>query len=94
MIESISIKNYRGIENLELNNFKKYNFFVGDNSSCKTTLLEAIFSSTISNLYGIINVANTKGEAVKCENINSFFYNADTDNNIEFFLNEKIKTII
>lgn len=94
MIESISVKNYRGIESLELNNFKRYNFFVGDNSSCKTTLLEAIFCSTISNLYGVVNVANTKGETIKCENINSFFYNADTDNNIEFILNGNIKTII
>ena len=94
MIESISVKNYRGIENLELNNFKRYNFFVGDNSSCKTTLLEAIFSSTISNLSGIIVSTNSKGEILKSENINSLFYNADSSNEIEFVLNNSIKTRI
>lgn len=94
MIESISVKNYRGIESLELNNFKRYNFFVGDNSSCKTTLLEAIFSSTVSNLSGIISSTNTKGEILKTENINSLFYNADSNNEIEFILNNSIKTKI
>ena len=35
MIKSIRIKNYRGIKDLEIGNFKKYNFFIGDNGSKK-----------------------------------------------------------
>ena len=42
MIKSIRIKNYRGIKDLEIGNFKKYNFFIGDNGSKKTTILESI----------------------------------------------------
>ena len=42
MIKSIAIKNYRGIKDLEIGNFKKYNFFIGDNGSKKTTILESI----------------------------------------------------
>lgn len=30
MIKSIAIKNYRGIKDLEIDNFKKYNFFMYD----------------------------------------------------------------
>lgn len=42
MIKSIAIKNYRGIKDLEIGNFKKYNFFIEDNGSKKTTILESI----------------------------------------------------
>ena len=42
MIKSIAIKNYRGIKDLEIDNFKKYNFFIGDNGSKKTTILESL----------------------------------------------------
>lgn len=33
MIKSIVIKNYRGIRDLKIDNFKKYNFFIYDYGS-------------------------------------------------------------
>lgn len=95
MIEKISIENYRGIENLEVKNFKKYNLFVGDNSSCKTTLLEALFSAFLPNpSLDIVRLANHRGIIVKKENIHNFIYNADLKRNIKFILNDEIVTII
>jgi len=43
MFKSIKIKNLRAITDLEINNLGQVNLFVGQNSSGKTTLLEAIF---------------------------------------------------
>lgn len=95
MIEKILIENYRGIEKLEVNNFKKYNLFVGDNSSCKTTLLEALYSSFLINpSLDIITVANYRGMTVKKDNIHNLIYNADLNKNIVFTLNDNVTTII
>ena len=95
MIEKILIENYRGIEKLEVNNFKKYNLFVGDNSSCKTTLLEALYSSFLINpSLDIITVANYRGMTVKKDNIYNLIYNADLNKNIVFTLNDNVTTII
>lgn len=42
-IKSVSIKNFRGIENLDKPiNLSNLNVFIGDNATCKTTILEAI----------------------------------------------------
>ena len=43
MFKSIAIKNFRGIENLKLQNLNQVNIFVGENGVGKTTLLDAIF---------------------------------------------------
>lgn len=94
MINSISVKNFRGIKELYVDNFKKYNFFVGDNSSCKTTLLEAIVCSIPQWAEGIVITANSRGTKVSINNIHSFFYNADINNKIEFLLNGTVKTEI
>ncbi|WP_177161439.1 AAA family ATPase [uncultured Fusobacterium sp.] len=95
MIEKILIENYRGIEKLEVNNLKKYNIFVGDNSSCKTTLLEALFCSFFTSYAAdIVTMANYRGITVKKENIHNFIYNADLTKSIRFILDNKIETII
>jgi len=41
-LNSLSIKNFRGINNLELNNLSNINILVGDNNCGKTSVLEAI----------------------------------------------------
>ncbi len=43
MFKKIAIENFRGITNLELNNLRKFNLFVGKNNCGKTSLLESIF---------------------------------------------------
>ena len=93
-IKSINIRNYRGIDEMEINNLEKFNIFVGDNSSCKTTVMEAIYSARPFIQEGLITTANSRGMQVTSNNIYSFFYNADTKNDIEFVLNEKITTRI
>ena len=94
MIEKIEIKNYRGIEEISIDNFKKYNIFVGDNSSCKTSVMEAIYSSLPNVRDGIITTANSRGMQVRLDNIHNFFYNADIKKEIQFILDDKIITKI
>ena len=84
MIEKIRIKNYRGIKSLEINNLKKYNFFIGNNGSSKTTSLEAIFSAIPNDGNAIVIMANSRGMQVKLNNNNSFFYNSNISDDIEF----------
>ena len=42
-LKNIEIKNFRGIKNLKINDLKKINFFFGEASSGKTSVLEAIY---------------------------------------------------
>lgn len=44
--KNIKIKNFRGIENLEINDLGRVNVLVGKNNSGKSTVLEAIFLLT------------------------------------------------
>ena len=94
MIEKIRIKNYRGIKSLEINNLKKYNFFIGNNGSSKTTSLEAIFSAIPNDGNAIVIMANSRGMQIKLSNNNSFFYNSNISDDIEFTLNDDITTKI
>lgn len=43
MLEYIKVKNFRSIDNLEVESLRKVNIFVGENNCGKTTLLEAIY---------------------------------------------------
>ena len=94
MIEKIRIKNYRGIKSLEIDNLKKYNFFIGNNGSSKTTSLEAIFSAIPNDGNAIVIMANSRGMQIKLSNNNSFFYNSNISDDIEFTLNDDITTKI
>ena len=42
MLKNIHIKNYRGIKDLEIKDFKKINLFVGDNGVGKSSILDYI----------------------------------------------------
>ena len=86
MIKSIAIKNYRGIKDLEINNFKKYNFFIGDNGSKKTTILESLGIAYLLDFFQILEYSIDRKIKLKKENISSLFYNSDINNNIEFIL--------
>ena len=44
--KNIKIENFRGIDTLEINDFKQINLFVGENNCGKTTILEALFLIT------------------------------------------------
>ena len=86
MIKSIAIKNYRGIKDLEIDNFKKYNFFIGDNGSKKTTILESLGIAYLLDFFQILEYSIDRKIKLKKENISSLFYNSDINNNIEFIL--------
>lgn len=42
IIDNLNIRSFKGIENLELEKCSDINIIVGDNNTCKTTVLEAI----------------------------------------------------
>ncbi|WP_339066480.1 AAA family ATPase [Fusobacterium animalis] len=86
MIKSIAIKNYRGIKDLEIDNFKKYNFFIGDNGSKKTTILESLGIAYLLDFFQILEYSIDRKIKLKKENVSSLFYNSDINNNIEFIL--------
>ena len=99
MIKSIKIKNYRGIKDLEIDNFKKYNFFIGDNGSKKTTILESLgIGVSLLDFDRILKNARNRKMKIKKENVSSLFFNSDTNNIIEFILettdNTKVETIV
>ena len=86
MIKSIKIKNYRGIKDLKIDNFKKYNFFIGDNGSKKTTILESLGIAYLLDFFQILEYSIDRKIKLKKENVSSLFYNSDINNNIEFIL--------
>lgn len=99
MIKSIRIKNYRGIKDLEIDNFKKYNFFIGDNGSKKTTILESLgIGVSLLDFDRILKNARNRKMKIKKENISSLFFNSDTTNVIDFILettdNVKVETAV
>lgn len=99
MIKSIKIKNYRGIKDLEIGNFKKYNFFIGDNGSKKTTILESLgIGVSLLDFDRILKNARNRKMKIKKENISSLFFNSDTTNVIDFILettdNVKVETTV
>lgn len=59
---SIDIKNFRGITDLTISDFKKINLLVGKNNCGKTSVLEAIFLSIgVSNPQLAINIDKFRG---------------------------------
>lgn len=60
--QQISIKNFRAIESLEMDNIKQINLLTGENNCGKTSVLEAIFLLVgMSNPQLAVNVHNFRG---------------------------------
>ncbi|WP_338794121.1 AAA family ATPase [Bernardetia sp. MNP-M8] len=81
MIESIFIKNYRNIEELELKNLKPINLITGKNNTGKTSLLEAfgIMVSQDSYKFFIKTAMQHSGVKYDIDNFHSF----PSENNIK-----------
>lgn len=45
MITKVYIRNFKGIKKCEINDLKKVNLFIGRNDSCKSTILEVMYST-------------------------------------------------
>jgi AAA15 family ATPase/GTPase len=91
LFNSLKIKHFRGIENLEINSLGRLNLFVGENNSGKTTILDALFMITNpANPKLIINTNNFRGFPRIDENFfSSFFHNFDISRNIEIDVSTK-----
>ncbi len=63
MIDSISIKKYRNLDELKINSLAKVNLITGRNNTGKSTLLEAIaLYATKCDLSVIIQLLEERGE--------------------------------
>jgi len=84
MIKNINIKNFRLFDNIEINNLKKINFFIGDNNCGKTSILEALLLITdMGNVAPLIDINNSRGIPVITENtLSNYFYNFDMSNKV------------
>lgn len=94
----LSINNFRGIQKLEIDDFKRVNLFLGKNNSGKTSLLEAIFLSVgISNPQLPVRIDEFRNLRYTEENdFRSAFYNLDYNNELKIvsnFENEHQRTL-
>jgi AAA15 family ATPase/GTPase len=82
---SIEIKNFRGISQIELNDFKSINLLVGKNNCGKTSLLEALFLSIgVSNPQLAITIDTFRGLLHnEIDDFQFIFFNLDPANEIE-----------
>ncbi|WP_157153678.1 AAA family ATPase [Brachyspira murdochii] len=89
MIKDLYIKNFRGFDELKIDNIKKINFLVGKNNSGKTSLLEAIIfilsQSRINIIENIKNISRIKENKAE---IKTLFYNFDYNNSINVNYNK------
>ncbi|WP_295295041.1 AAA family ATPase [uncultured Brachyspira sp.] len=83
MIKDLCIENFRGFDNLKIDNIKKINFLVGKNNCGKTTVLEAINLMIsildLNTAYYINAIRRIKEDPEELKNL---FHNFDCKNNI------------
>jgi AAA15 family ATPase/GTPase len=80
-LESIKIQNFRGFDNLEINNFSKINVLLGENNSGKTSILESVFLlSGISNPQLSLNINLWRGLPVDKSVLKYIFNNLEMKN--------------
>ncbi|WP_217650573.1 AAA family ATPase [Spirulina major] len=89
MLESLSIKNFRCFENLDVQGFKRVNLIGGKNNAGKTALLEALLLYFYPTPQSIIELKKLRKEAIYSKkNIlksvwDTFFYNRNATQDIE-----------
>jgi len=88
MFKSLKIKNFRGVESLELQDLNQINIFVGENGVGKTTLLDAVFIGINPNNAELAFRTNMfRGlENVDEDFWRLYFYNLDSKNIIQIDL--------
>lgn len=65
MLKKVMIENFRGISNLELNDLRQFNLFVGKNNCGKTSLLESIILiSTPGNQNVLVWINSMRGHYI------------------------------
>ena len=83
--ESVSIRRFRGLEHIELEDLGAVNLLVGANGSGKTSVLEAIFLlSGLSNAKLVLGVQNQRNHIVReFDDLSAIFHDLDIDRPIE-----------
>ncbi|MCT4613470.1 MAG: AAA family ATPase [Marinifilaceae bacterium] len=86
LIKSINIKNYRGFDSLEIDDFGHVNILIGNNNSGKSTILESIFLTIgMSNPSLPDNVNRFRGLNIKsADEFKFLFHKLKINNNPEF----------
>ncbi|MCZ9939226.1 AAA family ATPase [Brachyspira hyodysenteriae] len=62
MLNSIEIKNFRGIKHLTIDNFKNINIFLGKANTGKTSVIEAIECGITKNINSLILLSYFRDE--------------------------------
>lgn len=83
-INKLSIRNFKSIENLELNNFKRINLFIGRPNVGKSNILEALSLYTIPYLNKMANLRSL----IRLENETELFFDGNTLNPIQVNIND------
>ena len=84
MVDSITIERLRGIRKCILEDFGRFNIFLGHNNCGKTTVIEAIYLFLGNdNIIGNVNINNLRQLIVDSEEKYKLnFYNLDTEHSI------------
>lgn len=95
--KSISIRNFRAIRELELNNSKQINLITGRNNCGKSTFLEALFLSVgVSNPQLAVNIHNFRNLLLTDDEDFSFMFTNMSEDNlpvIKSSINKKWRTL-
>lgn len=74
MIEDLTIRRFRGIEELELQGLGRLNLVIGPNGAAKTTLLQAVFALCLdSNSEGLVRLAKPEEDESNLEGLKRAF---------------------
>lgn len=85
MLESISIKRFKSLKEIKIDDFKQFNLIVGKNNSGKTNLIESLYQSINPGNASLLGKVNLwKGlDVIDPEIWKTVFYKLDLTNNVE-----------
>ena len=92
MFKDIQISKFRGISEIQFEDFKQFNVFVGKNSCCKTTALESIFilvNPTLAELPSKTNLFRGI-DSINENTLEIFFHNFELESQIRFIANMQV----
>lgn len=84
LLDSVLIKNFRSLHELNLEKLSRVNLLMGKNNSGKTSVLEAIYALTnIEQPWWAEQLENTRGIGEDDQDFRSFFYNFNVANTVQ-----------
>lgn len=92
LINQISIKNFKSLKDLRLEDCRRVNLLIGQPNVGKSNLLEAL--SLFSIPYLCETKGNDLGDLVRAENAAEFFFDGDSSAPIEIELGENLGVVV